>query len=107
MRKLWTLDVLRVSAAVLVASAIVVIQLGRHVRLSASTASVIPTHIKPSPATMVNGGKIFDTVIRGDWTRDHNVSIRFIGYHWPGMRWDWESFHCRCPRTPRMHSPAA
>ncbi len=96
MRKLWTGDVLRVSAGVLVAFAIVAIQLGRHMRLSTSTARVIPTLIKPSPATMVNGGKIFDAVIRGDWTRDHNVSVRLIGYHYPGMLWDWEAFHCRC-----------
>ena len=87
------LRLLLVPAALLGLSAILV--LARHVRRSTISARVAPAYIEPSPIFMLNGGRIFDAVLRGDWTRDDNVSVWFIGLPHPALRWEWETFHCR------------
>ena len=83
-----------VPAALLALSAILVLR--RYVRLHTISTRVAPVYIEPSPALMLNGGRIFDSVIRGDWIRDNNVSVWFIGLPHPALRWEWETFHCRC-----------
>ncbi len=91
------LRLLLVPAVLLGLSAILV--LARHVRLSTISARVAPAYIEPTPVFMLNGGRIFDAVIRGDWTRDDNVSVWFIGLPHPALRWEWETFHCRSAHT--------
>lgn len=98
------LRLLLAPAALLVLSAILVLR--RYVRLSTIRARVAPVYIEPSPTFMLNGGRIFDSVIRGDWTRDNNVSIWFIGLPHPALRWEWETFHCRYSHTA-LHDPIA
>ena len=67
-------------------------------RLNTISTRVAPSYIEPTPTTMLNGGRIFDAVLRGDWMRDDNVSVWFIGLPHPALRWGWESFHCRSAR---------
>ncbi len=94
------LRLLAVPAAILVLSAIFVLR--RYVRLNTIRTRVAPSYIEPTPTTMLNGGRIVDAVLRGDWMRDDNVSVWFIGLPHPAQRWEWETFHCRCARDRKV-----
>ena len=94
--ELMAVDALRPAAFLVFSCAI--LALGYRVRLTASMTAAAPAYIEPTPSTLLNGGRIFDAVIHGDWRRDDNVSVQFVMLPFPGSRWKWESFHCRSAR---------